>query len=133
MSNSLIWPIYRTLSGVSTLGHSETGSNGNEGVLRIPQSSRAEGSLSDGLILYSGHLLLNTPTVSTASANWALPLWVRVDLGVMTSIPVLFYWSRNILWLCGRYSCSVSLGRNSLAEPSLSRSTTGLNSEFSFS
>ena len=32
-----IWPIDRNLSGATTLGQSEPGSNGNEGELHIPQ------------------------------------------------------------------------------------------------
>ena len=39
MSNSSIWSIDKTLSGATTLGQSGPGSDGNEGVLRIPQSS----------------------------------------------------------------------------------------------
>ena len=35
---SFIWPINRTLSGATTLGQSQPGSKGNEGVFRIPQS-----------------------------------------------------------------------------------------------
>ena len=34
---SSIWPKDRTLLGATTLGQSGHGSNGNEGVLRIPQ------------------------------------------------------------------------------------------------
>ena len=37
---SSIWPTARTLSGTTILGQSGPGSDGNEGVLRIPQSSR---------------------------------------------------------------------------------------------
>ena len=37
MSNSSIWPIDRTLSGPTTPGQSKPGSDGNEGVLSIPQ------------------------------------------------------------------------------------------------
>ena len=33
---SFIWPIDRTLSGATTPGQSGPGSDGNEGVLRIP-------------------------------------------------------------------------------------------------
>ena len=36
---SSIWPIDRTLSGATTPGQSEPGSDGNEGIHRIPQSS----------------------------------------------------------------------------------------------
>ena len=57
MSNIFIWPIDRTLSGATTLCLSEPGSNGNEEVLHIPQSSRAGASPSDGLVSYPGHLL----------------------------------------------------------------------------
>ena len=37
MSNSSIWPINRTLSGDTTPGQSEPGSNGDDGVFHIPQ------------------------------------------------------------------------------------------------
>ena len=53
MSNSFIWPIDRALSGATTLSQSEPGSNGNEGALRIPQSSNIIGaSSSDCLVSY---------------------------------------------------------------------------------
>ena len=52
MSNSSIQSIDRTLSAVTTLGQSEVGSNGNEGVLRIPGTSP-----SDCLMSYPGYLL----------------------------------------------------------------------------
>ena len=53
-----IWPIDRTLSGATTLGQSRTGSDGNKGVFRIPQSSRiTEASPSDCLMSYTGHSL----------------------------------------------------------------------------
>ena len=57
MSNSSIWPINRTLSVATTIGQSGSGSNGNEEVLHIPQSSRTGASLSDCLVSYPGHLL----------------------------------------------------------------------------
>ena len=56
MSHSSIWCIDKTLSGATTPSQSEAGSNGNEEVLHIPQSSRDEALLSDGLIPYPGHL-----------------------------------------------------------------------------
>ena len=53
---SSIRPIDRTLSGATTLGWSGPGSNGNKGVLRIPQSSYIiETSQSDCLVSYPGH------------------------------------------------------------------------------
>ena len=46
-------PIDRALSGTTTLGQNESGSNGNEGVLFIPQSSSINGALpSDCLVSY---------------------------------------------------------------------------------
>ena len=54
--NNFIRPIVGTLTGTTTLGQSETGSNGNEEVLHISQSSRTGASTSDVLISYPGHL-----------------------------------------------------------------------------
>ena len=57
-SKSSTWPIDRTLLGNTTLGPSEPGSNDNEGILRIPQSSSISGAqLSDCLMPYTGHSL----------------------------------------------------------------------------
>ena len=55
---SSIWPIERTLSGATTPGPNGPGSDGNEGVLHIPQSSSITGaSLSVCLVSYPGHSL----------------------------------------------------------------------------
>ena len=52
---SSIWPIERTLSGATTPGQSGHGSDGNERILRIPQSSRITGaSLWDCLVSLVG-------------------------------------------------------------------------------
>ena len=80
MSKSSILSIDRTLSSPTTPGQSEPGSNGNEGVLCIPQSSSiTRVSPSDCLGLYSGHSLeefyssAGVQSVnSTAQANWAI-------------------------------------------------------------
>ena len=51
-----IWPIDRTLSGATTLGQGGPGSDDNEGVFHIPQSSSIIGVLpSDCLVLNPGH------------------------------------------------------------------------------
>ena len=51
-------PIDKTLSGATTLGQSGPGSDGNEGVLHIPQRSSITGtSPSDCSVWYLGHLL----------------------------------------------------------------------------
>ena len=58
MQFSSIWPIDRTLSGATTPGQSEPGSECSEEVLHIPQSSRiTEASPSDYLVSYPGHSL----------------------------------------------------------------------------
>ena len=58
MQFSSIWPIDRILSGATSLGQIGPGSDGNERLLRIPQSSRIIGtSLSDSLVSYPGHSL----------------------------------------------------------------------------
>ena len=47
---SSIWPIDKTLSGATTPGQSGPGSDGNEGVLRLPKSSKiSESKASDCL------------------------------------------------------------------------------------
>ena len=52
-----------TLLGATTPGQSGPVSNGNEGVLHIPQISRAGASPSDSLVSYPGYkiLALNKP------------------------------------------------------------------------
>ena len=53
-----IWPINRILSGATTPGQNGPGSNGNEEVLRIRQSSSIIGtSASDCLVSYTRHSL----------------------------------------------------------------------------
>ena len=46
-----------TLTIITILGQSGPGSNSNEGVLHIPQSSRTETLPSDGLVSYLDHSL----------------------------------------------------------------------------
>ena len=78
MSNCSIWPIDKTLSADTTPGQSGPESDGNEGVLRVPQSpSIAEASPSDCLVSPSGHSLGESYPFaemqlehSTASADW---------------------------------------------------------------
>ena len=54
---SSIWRIDRTLSGATTLGQSGPGSNGNEKILHIPQSSSISRTSSHCLESYPGHSL----------------------------------------------------------------------------
>ena len=97
MSNSSIWPIDRTLSGVTTLGQNEPGSNGNEEVLHIPWRSKGGASPSDCLASYpenswrggefypSAEMQL---VYFTAPADWAI---FRVNLKVLYQLyyPIL--------------------------------------------
>ena len=58
MSNTSIWSIDRTVQGATTPGQSGPGSDGNKGVLGIPQSSSIAGTLSSVcLVLYQGREL----------------------------------------------------------------------------
>ena len=67
----------------TTPGQSELGSDGNEGVLRIPQSSSiTEASPSDCLVSYPGHSLGESyPSAgmqlvfSSALAHWAIVIF----------------------------------------------------------
>ena len=78
MSNSSIWPLDRTFLGATTMGQSESGSDGNERVLHILQSSSiTEASLSVYLMSYPGHLFcgggeaeMQSVYYSAAPANW---------------------------------------------------------------
>ena len=55
---SSFWPIDKILSGVTILGQSGPGSDGNKGALCIPQSSSIIGAWpSDCLVSYPGHSL----------------------------------------------------------------------------
>ena len=57
LSKISIWTLDKILPCATTLGQSGPGSHGNEGVLPIPQSSRAGALPSDGLMSYPGHSL----------------------------------------------------------------------------
>ena len=79
MSNSSIRPIDMTLSGATTPGQSWPGSDGNEEVLCIPQSSSITvASPSYCLVSYPGHSLgesyssaVTQSVYSIAPADWA--------------------------------------------------------------
>ena len=81
---SSIWPIDRTLSGATTPSQRGHGSNGNEGVLRIPQSSSTAGtSLSDCLVwlVVGGVLPLRRDAVGVFySPSRQGNKWVRANL-----------------------------------------------------
>ena len=99
MKFNTIWSIDRTLSSATTLGQSVPGSDGNEGVLHIPQSSGITGtSPSDCLVSYPGHSLRESyssakkqSVYSTAPAYWASTImWFKV------TIDTLFAYSHTV-------------------------------------
>ena len=76
-----IWPMNRTLSGITTPGQSGPGSNGNEEVLHIRQISEPGASPLDGLMLYSGHSLgrRSYPSIEMQSVYCTAPAyWVPI-------------------------------------------------------
>ena len=101
MWNSFVWPIDRTLSGATNPGQSGHGSNGNEEVLHIPQSSSITGvSPSDCFVSYLGHSLgvsyLSAEmqsVYSIAPADWAVEIHT-VSISKVTVIhPTKLSWN----------------------------------------
>ena len=94
-------PYIGPLSGATTPGQSGPGSDGNEGVLRIPQSSSNAGtSPSDCLVSYPGHSLGRSypfaekqSVYSTAPADWAI------------------YWGRGYLQYLASSKVSLNIGK----------------------
>ena len=82
-----IWTLDRTLSGDTISGQSEPGSDGNEGVLRIPQNSCITGTWSsDYLVLCPGYSLGESyssaemhSVYSTTLTDWATEIYVWVE------------------------------------------------------
>ena len=82
ISNSAIWPIDRALSGATTPGKSGTGSDDNEGILRIPQSL----TIRLFNVIYPGHSSADMQLVySTTPINWAI--WCVVSAGDFSNMP----------------------------------------------
>ena len=76
------WPIDRTPSGATTLVQSGYGSDSNEGVLCIPQSSSfTEASPLDCLVSYPGHSLGESyPSAEIQSVYYTVPAdWAKPD------------------------------------------------------
>ena len=77
---SSIWPIDKTLSDATTPGQSGPGSNCNEGVLHIPQSSGITGTPPpDCLVSYPEHSLGKSyPSAEKQSVYFTTPAsWTR--------------------------------------------------------
>ena len=69
MSNNSTSPIDRTLAGDTTPGLSGSGSNYNEGVLHIPQSSKTGASTSNCLVSYGGHSLVGGAEIQSVHST----------------------------------------------------------------
>ena len=68
-----IWPTDRTLLGATTPGQSGPGSDGNEGLLRILQSSSITGTSPSGcLVSYTGHSLRGGGLTLQQRSNWCI-------------------------------------------------------------
>ena len=95
--NSFIWLTDGLLTGTNTLGQSEPGSNGNDGVLHIPQSSKTGDSLLDSFSVISGPSLgegvAPQLTCSRRVLKFAQPIWLRgsgfYDLNVKPFLKIL--------------------------------------------
>ena len=73
-----------TLSGATTMGQIGPGSNGNEGVLCIPQSSSITGtSPSDCLVSYTGHSLGGLLLYRCAIGLFYCPSQHRVNVKIV--------------------------------------------------
>ena len=84
---SSIWPIDRTLSGATTPGQSGTGSNGNEGVLLIPESNSITGtSPSDCLVSHPGHSLGKSYPPAEEPTEQGDNDWWRINIDQLTFI-----------------------------------------------
>ena len=75
-----IWPTDKTLSGATTPDQCEPGSDSNEGILHIPQSSCITGaSPSDVLVSYQGHSLRESyPSALYSTAHYRLGCCLRI-------------------------------------------------------
>ena len=104
MSNSSIWLIDRTPSGVNTPGQSGPGSNGNQRVFHIPQSSNiTEAAQSDCLVSYPGCSLGESypssvilSAYSTAPADLTTRTLVEGVLPLFSDIVGVFYSSSRL-------------------------------------
>ena len=107
--NNSIWPIDRTLSGATIPGQSGPRSDGNESVLRIPQSSSiTRASPSDSLVSYLEHSLRRSypsadmqSVYSTVTSDWAHIVCVE-------NISC-FVWEKESEWMqkWGKTACKI--------------------------
>ena len=113
MSNSSIWPIARTLSGATTPGQSESGSDANKEVLRIPQRSSITGTLTIRLFWVISRTLIGEESstfaemqsvYSTAPADWTGREWST------PSLPLLLVLLCPVSWAVEYTDCTSAEG-----------------------
>ena len=105
-----IWAINRTWSGATTQGQNGSESDGNEGVIYLPQSSSITGiSPSDCLVSYPGHSLGESypsaekqsvySTAQPTGQNTCMIFCFNVEFTILHTIDFsLFYQSWFYLW-----------------------------------
>ena len=100
MQFSSIKPRDRALSGAAIPGQSGRGSDGNEGVVCIPQSSSiARTSLSDCLVSYQGHSMVVVLPLYGGSVY--SPSQLVINLTVCKQMIVFLVWFNGILNIVG--------------------------------
>ena len=101
--NSSLWPIYGTPTDTSTSGCDGPGSNGNEEVLYISQSTRTEALPSGGLVSYPGRLLVvGLPLCRDAALDgWAIVICVYCSRTAVCSseMKCFYYFIYNLEYL----------------------------------
>ena len=79
MSNCFIWLVDKTLSSATTLDQSGPGSDGNEEILHIPQSSSITEASSDCLVSYTELALEESyPFAEIQSVYSTAPNWLAI-------------------------------------------------------
>ena len=98
-----IWPIDRKLSGATTPSQCGLGTDRNEEVLRIPQSSRITGASPDCLMSCPGHMLGESypstemkSVYSKTPADWAM-FYLSSHRGQCHLLPAPYYRVGNLL------------------------------------
>ena len=99
---SSISPVDRTLLCATTEGQNGPGSNANEGVLCIPKSScNTEGSPSDCLVSYAGHLLGEFyPSAEMQSVCILQPQFTGTKLLNKLFLEIIYFNKWQILTAC---------------------------------
>ena len=122
-------PLIGPLSGATTPGQSGPGTDGNEGVLYIPQSSSITGTSPSDLASYPGHSLgegsypsaEKKSVYSTAPANWATDILDSQNISRVRNSTIVFHILKTITkWIFMNLS-SVRARKNDLINERIGR------------